>query len=62
LPCPLVDGRVAVALPDPVRSEAAPGPAVVPVVEDAGVRSTVAGLSRMPPLPPAVAEPEALEA
>ncbi len=37
LPWPLVLGRVAVALPGPVRGETLPGPAVVPVVEGAEV-------------------------
>jgi hypothetical protein len=32
LPCPLVEGFVAVALPEPVWLDAVPGPAVVPVV------------------------------
>lgn len=32
MPCPLVEGVVAVSLPVPVRLDAEPGPAVVPVV------------------------------
>jgi hypothetical protein len=34
LPWPLVSGVVAVALPVPVRGDASPGPAVVPVLPE----------------------------